>query len=91
MTAGSGSTGEGARVRRSVADTPVSTAIGDLPVTVSLGVALRDADFGVGALINRADIALYQAKNLGRNRVVCAPGPSPATSEGQRYRGEYLA
>jgi diguanylate cyclase (GGDEF)-like protein len=65
------------RVRRSVADTPVRTAAGDLSITVSLGVALRDTDFGVGALINRADMALYQAKNDGRNRVACAPSSSP--------------
>jgi diguanylate cyclase (GGDEF)-like protein len=62
------------RARGSVADTPVHTAVGDLPVTISLGVALRNADFSVGALINRADTALYQAKNDGRNRVTCAQG-----------------
>ena len=66
------------RVRRSVGDTPIHTAVGDLPITVSLGVALRDEDFGVGALINRADMALYQAKNDGRNRVACAQPSSPS-------------
>ncbi|TCL04249.1 sensor domain-containing diguanylate cyclase [Sodalis ligni] len=39
-----------------------------IPVTVSCGVAEHQGKEGVDALMNRADIALYQAKQRGRNR-----------------------
>ena len=41
--------------------------------TVSIGVSALSTDDGeIGALLKRADVALYQAKQLGRNRVVSA-------------------
>lgn len=59
----------------------------DLPttlrLTVSIGVATLDPSFhSVEALINRADEALYHAKNGGRNRIVTyAHQVSAATGE----------
>ncbi|MBJ7221259.1 GGDEF domain-containing protein [Brenneria sp. L3-3C-1] len=41
-------------------------------VTISCGVAEYQADETLDMLINRADMALYQAKQQGRNRVVLA-------------------
>jgi diguanylate cyclase (GGDEF)-like protein len=48
----------------------------DLPeigqVTCSFGVVERRNNENGDSLINRADAALYQAKDAGRNRVICA-------------------
>lgn len=46
-----------------------------VPVTVSVGVALREPGEGFDALFKRADEALYEAKRAGRNRVVVSTGP----------------
>ncbi|MBO9715525.1 MAG: GGDEF domain-containing protein [Pseudoxanthomonas sp.] len=43
-----------------------------VPVTVSVGVALRRLDEDFEALFKRADEALYEAKRAGRNGVVMA-------------------
>jgi diguanylate cyclase (GGDEF)-like protein len=55
------------------------------PVTVSLGVAclLGDTDDDA-ALLRRADVALYEAKNGGRNqvRVACQTAPRPRMPSG---------
>lgn len=61
----------GERLLRSIAQIgPFETAIGTLPgVTLSIGLAqLRDDD-ELEDLIDRADKALYQAKQAGRNRL----------------------
>jgi len=73
---------EAARVadelRAAVADEPVPTSAGPVPVTISLGVTyLRDGDLEgdpsadalVSTLLRRADRCLYLAKHAGRNRV----------------------
>ncbi len=61
------------RLREAVAaNTIVLEASGSMAVTVSIGVAtLSGADTDLNSLMNRADQALYNAKNTGRNRVVC--------------------
>src|SRR3981081_3614511 len=43
------------------------------PVTVSVGVAYARAADTTGEVVERADRALYRAKNTGRNRVVESP------------------
>ncbi|MEY4979926.1 MAG: hypothetical protein RLZZ352_2196 [Pseudomonadota bacterium] len=60
-------------LRQCVAALPVPTSMGLVSVTVSVGVAqLGPDDLEPSQLLVRADAALYQAKALGRNRVVLA-------------------
>lgn len=58
------------RLRDSVHRLDLSDIAPDLGVTISLGLAmLRAEDDGVHGVIDRADAALYRAKEAGRNRV----------------------
>ncbi len=62
------------RIRGAIGDTPLLVDGQDIPVTISIGVALASSPHPgrVAALMKCADEALYQAKNGGRNRVVLA-------------------
>jgi diguanylate cyclase (GGDEF)-like protein/PAS domain S-box-containing protein len=57
------------RLRCAVADTPMETALGPVPVTVSIGVAAYKGGDSVLNLMDRADAAMYAAKRGGRDRV----------------------
>lgn len=46
-------------------------------ITISIGVAIAKADDNAGSLIERADAAMYLAKNRGRNRV-CTEAEIPS-------------
>ncbi len=59
------------RIRRTVAEEPIDTDAGQVRVTISIGVATMDAEMTTSEdLFKRADAALYEAKQAGRNRVV---------------------
>jgi diguanylate cyclase (GGDEF)-like protein len=59
------------RIRQRVDEEPFNTDAGPIHVTISVGVASADdSTEGLGALLKRADLALYEAKQAGRNRVV---------------------
>lgn len=62
------------RLRRAIADAEVPLEeVPPLRFTASIGVAtLTQGDFDIGAIISRADEALYEAKAAGRNRAVAA-------------------
>ncbi len=57
------------RLRKDVADRPVKTDAADVPVTISLGCAVYMPNEKMTQFIERADQALYRAKENGRNRV----------------------
>lgn len=60
------------RMRASVADSPVDTPSGRLMATLSIGVAEWRSGETVEQLFDRADAAMYVAKQSGRNRVCCS-------------------
>lgn len=62
------------RMRAAVADSPVHTQFGDIAATISIGVASvsRHETTTLGALLHRADGALYRAKENGRNCITIA-------------------
>jgi diguanylate cyclase (GGDEF)-like protein len=57
------------RLRETISKYVVSTAEGNVSVTVSIGVSEASGTRNVLDLLKRADLALYRAKREGRNRV----------------------
>ncbi|RYE10399.1 MAG: sensor domain-containing diguanylate cyclase [Hyphomicrobiales bacterium] len=71
------------RIRQLVETTIVQVGGTEVRATVSLGIApVPPAAEGVSTWFNEADIALYEAKRFGRNRVVVSKPRRPATPEG---------
>lgn len=74
------------RLRRRIADQPIDTSAGPVPVTISLGLATAQANesgmIDRETLIRDADEALYAAKARGRNRVESAPASRAAGHPG---------
>jgi diguanylate cyclase (GGDEF)-like protein len=60
------------RLRKLVAETSMVSGALDVMITISLGVASwenQDRELNFNALLARADQALYQSKEMGKNRV----------------------
>ena len=69
------------RVRVRLSEAPLRDGARLIPVTVSIGIsAMLQADATIAASLSRADGALYQAKQAGRDRVVIAPAPDDITA-----------
>ena len=67
----------GAAVAERLRESVQESAVGKIPeVTISLGVAQLEEDMNAEELLKKADMALYRAKNGGRNRTVMYP-PRP--------------
>lgn len=64
------------RLRHCIADQPIETGVGQIPVTLSLGLASAEQNnkesLNSEMLLRLADKALYAAKARGRNRVESA-------------------
>ncbi len=60
------------KIRVSAAD-PMPTPSGLRSLTVSIGVTVSRAVESGSAMITRVDVAMYQAKRGGRNRIATAP------------------
>jgi diguanylate cyclase (GGDEF)-like protein len=67
------------RIREAIQDSPINLDTGSVTITASLGIAManiaaykpgNETRSYVDALIKNADIAMYKAKNAGRNRVM---------------------
>ncbi|MFM8635692.1 MAG: diguanylate cyclase domain-containing protein [Planctomycetia bacterium] len=67
------------KLRRSAAE---SIRVGDdvIEATISIGVTLGGPGERIDALLARADDAMYEAKKLGKNRVVAVPHPACVTA-----------
>jgi diguanylate cyclase (GGDEF)-like protein len=63
------------RIRINIQTLPIRTREGTVPMTVSIGVAVRSSNDDITAeqLIDHADQALYQSKQRGRDRVSVWP------------------
>ncbi|MCP4806513.1 MAG: GGDEF domain-containing protein [Proteobacteria bacterium] len=72
-----GATDVAERLRRTVAGHDWGRTAGGLRVTISLGVAQRHAEESQKIWIDRADKAMYAAKQAGKNRVVRAQAYDP--------------
>ena len=63
-------------IGRTVCRAPVSIDAGEIPTTVSIGAVVAEAGEGsVWDILAVADVALYKAKDAGRNRVVYCGNP----------------
>lgn len=66
------------RFRRAIAQLNTIWDSTNITVTISIGLACAQSPGeSVKNLLKRADDALYQAKEEGRNQVICAPDPAP--------------
>ena len=61
------------RIRAAVAAKNWSSTAPDLSVTLSAGIASFRKGESIEQLLHRADLALYQAKDAGRNTVIASP------------------
>ena len=76
---GTDAVGRADRIRLGITERPIELSSATISFTLSMGVVVREsgAPGGLDALIQDADAALYQAKILGRDRVVLAGVRAP--------------
>jgi len=59
------------KIRKSIEDYSFLTAQGNVKITASIGITelVKDSPLSVEKLVEQADVALYRAKQSGRNRI----------------------
>lgn len=58
------------RLRHGIMKANFLTDAGSISITTSIGVCEAKSSESLNTLVERADAALYRAKNSGRNRVI---------------------
>ncbi len=71
------------RLRAAISATPIPILGGEILLTASIGVSGYRGCASLGEVLKQADLALYKAKQSGRNRVCLATGKS-GTDDGLR-------
>jgi len=80
------------RIREKIEQTPLMLGNQKINITVSLGATtFHSTDNSWEQLLDRADKALYQAKNEGRNQVVVASKSFPTSTKHQLNMKKHLA
>lgn len=69
------------RIREGVMKAPFHVKQFNIPVTLSLGVAMLRQGENKESLLERADAAMYEAKRSGRNRVMVASDSYPPNKD----------
>jgi len=69
------------RVRRRVSEGPINVNGLEIPITISLGLAMMSVGDNMETLIRGADAALYEAKRSGRNRMIVFVHPARDNSD----------
>jgi two-component system, cell cycle response regulator len=72
--------------RESIAEMMIRYSDNALRITCSIGIAESEVGDTIDLLLRRADVALYEAKRLGGNRVIVADS-FPVREEHDRWRG----
>jgi len=68
------------RLREEIAELPINLSNGkEINITISMGIAMMEADVPIEETLTKADACLYSAKESGRNRVEIAE-PSGSSS-----------
>ena len=74
------------RLREDVSERPIRAGNETIGITCSVGVAEWESYDTIDTLLRRADVALYEAKRSGRNRVVAADS-FPLNAAHDMWRG----
>jgi diguanylate cyclase (GGDEF)-like protein len=74
------------RLREDVSGLHIKGRSAPIKVTCSIGVAEWDPGDSIDSLLRRADVALYEAKRSGRNRVVAAD-TLPVSEKHDKWQG----